>query len=75
MAKVKGDVIIDIDVCKGCLLCVDVCPTKTLAPGTKVNQKGYIYVVKVNDDCTGCTNCSTICPDAAITVYREKINK
>ncbi|MBN1638427.1 MAG: ferredoxin family protein [Ignavibacteriales bacterium] len=75
MAKVKGDVIIDIDVCKGCHLCVEVCPSKTLAAGNKVNQKGYLYVIKVNDECTGCTNCATICPDGAITVYREKLNK
>lgn len=71
MAKVKGDIIIDIEKCKGCELCVAACPQDSLAQAKKVNAKGYLYIVKINDECTGCTNCALVCPEGAITVYRD----
>jgi 2-oxoglutarate ferredoxin oxidoreductase subunit delta len=74
MAKAVGDIVIDIEKCKGCELCVEACPEETLALADKINQKGYTYAVKVNDKCTGCANCAIVCPEAIITVYR-KINK
>ncbi len=71
MAK-KGDVVIQIEKCKGCELCIASCPQNVLAMSDKVNAKGFRYAVKVNSDCTGCANCAVVCPDAVITVYREK---
>mgnify|MGYP002064765827 CR=1 FL=1 len=71
MAKVKGDIIIDIEKCKGCELCVSACPQESLETSRKVNQKGYLYIVKIEDNCTGCTNCALVCPEGAITVYRK----
>lgn len=73
MAKVKGDVIIDIEKCKGCELCIVACPEQTLGLAGTINQKGYRYAVKINDNCTGCANCALVCPDAVITVYRKVI--
>ncbi|MBU0561566.1 MAG: ferredoxin family protein [Bacteroidetes bacterium] len=74
MAKVKGDIIIDIEKCKGCELCVDACPQDSLEKSRQVNNKGYLYIVKIEDNCTGCTNCALVCPDGVINVYR-KIDK
>ncbi|MFZ1290386.1 MAG: ferredoxin family protein [Melioribacteraceae bacterium] len=71
MAKVKGDIIIDIEKCKGCELCVEACPQDSLQRARQVNNKGYLYIVKVIDNCTGCTNCALVCPEGAITVYRK----
>jgi 2-oxoglutarate ferredoxin oxidoreductase subunit delta len=71
MAKVKGDIVIDIEKCKGCELCVEACPQESLEASRKVNQKGYLYIVKIEDNCTGCTNCALVCPEGAITVYRQ----
>ncbi|MCE5304634.1 MAG: ferredoxin family protein [Chloroherpetonaceae bacterium] len=71
MAKALGEIIIDKDICKGCELCVDACPEKTLALSTKINSKGYNFVIKVQDNCTGCMNCALICPDSIFTVYRK----
>jgi len=71
MAK-KGDIVINIERCKGCGVCVPTCPQEVIILGPEVNQKGYNYLVKVNDNCTGCTNCAVVCPDAVITVYRQK---
>lgn len=71
MAKVKGDILLDIEKCKGCELCVGACPQDALEASRQVNQKGYLYIVKVEDNCTGCTNCALVCPEGAITVYRQ----
>ncbi len=73
MAKVIGKIIIDIEKCKGCELCIESCPEKVISLANKINLKGYRYAEQTNDGCTGCGNCSTICPDAVITVYRKKL--
>jgi len=71
MAK-RGDVVLDIERCKGCEVCLSACPHSVLALSPEVNKKGYHYTIKVSENCTGCTNCAIVCPDAVITVYREK---
>jgi 2-oxoglutarate ferredoxin oxidoreductase subunit delta len=73
MAKMKGDIVIDIDKCKGCEVCIPACPVDVIGVSKNVNGKGYNYVETVNDDCTGCTNCAVVCPDGVITVYRKRI--
>ena len=71
MAKAKGDILLDIEKCKGCELCVTACPQNSLEQSRNVNAKGYLYIVKIEDNCTGCTNCALVCPEGAITVYRK----
>jgi 2-oxoglutarate ferredoxin oxidoreductase subunit delta len=71
MAK-QGDVVIDIEICKGCEICVVACPNSVLALSPEVNNKGYHYATKIKTSCIGCSNCAVVCPDAVITVYREK---
>ena len=59
------------DRCKGCGLCVDVCPKQVLAlDPVVVNPLGY-HPVRLIDDaaCTSCALCARICPDAIFTVY------
>lgn len=72
MAKVVGEIIIDIEKCKGCELCIDACSEGTLALSDTINAKGYQYAVKIKNNCTGCVDCAFICPEAIITVYRGK---
>lgn len=71
----KGDVVINIERCKGCEICLSACPNEVLALSSEVNNKGYHYAIKVNSECIGCANCAVVCPDAVITVYREKAVK
>jgi len=74
MAKVKGSVIVNIERCKGCDLCIVSCPSDVLVLANEVNSKGYNFaVVKSPDECTGCANCGYVCPDGCITVYKMKI--
>jgi 2-oxoglutarate ferredoxin oxidoreductase subunit delta len=68
---IKGTVIIDQKICKGCELCIIACPQDGLALSQNFNEKGYRYVELINDACTGCVNCALVCPEAAITVYRQ----
>lgn len=76
MAKVRGAIVVDIDKCKGCELCVGACPTGVISMAEEVNHKGYHYAYMANPEaCTGCMNCAMVCPDSVITVYRVKPSK
>ena len=73
MAKLKGKVTFDEDRCKGCELCITVCPVNIIKMDkNRINSKGYhpatIYEM---DKCIACANCATICPDLVITVEKE----
>ena len=61
--------VIDNDKCKGCGLCVTVCPKNVLEISDKVNTKGYFPVFRARpEDCIYCAMCCTMCPDVAITI-------
>ena len=71
MAKAVGSIEIDIELCKGCDLCVQVCPVDVLEMSRDLNRLGYRYPILL-DGCTGCEMCALICPDFCITeVYRN----
>ncbi len=67
----RGLVKFDDERCKGCELCVSVCPVKIIRiDQTKINTKGYHAAgTQEIEKCIGCGNCATICPDGAISVY------
>ena len=61
--------------CKGCAICVSVCPKHCLAIQENFNPSGYFYPAwNPEADCTGCGACVKLCPDFAVTVY-EKLEK
>ncbi len=53
------------DLCKGCALCVDFCPTNVLG------LENNLAIVKNLDACNGCQLCDNRCPDFAIQVFEE----
>ena len=59
--------------CKGCGLCVDVCPTGTLQlEDNLVSKFGVSVKVDAPDHCIGCKMCEQRCPDFAIFInYSE----
>ncbi len=65
----KHRVIIDRQRCKGCELCVAVCPRQILSMAPQFNRQGTHYpLVRANGECIGCCLCAIICPEAAIEI-------
>ena len=63
--------VIEKDRCKGCGLCVIVCPKNVLEISSEVNAKGYFPVYQARPgDCIFCTTCCIMCPDVAITINK-----
>ena len=60
------------NICKGCQLCLSVCPVKIISMASdRINKKGYHPATVVEmDKCIGCTQCALICPDCVITVEK-----
>lgn len=58
--------------CKGCGLCIMVCPKKIIfLDQSLTNPKGYHPATVTDmDACIGCANCARMCPDSVITVER-----
>lgn len=66
----RGTLVIDVDACKGCTLCVDACPVDVLVmTAHRVNARGYRYPLLL-PGCTGCRACAQVCPDFVFQVYR-----
>ena len=64
--------IVNVEVCKGCGLCVAACPKKIMElDKSKLNSKGY-HPAGVTDmeACIACAACARTCPDMAITVEK-----
>ena len=61
------------DRCKGCELCISVCPKQILAlDNAAANKKGYYPATLTDpDSCIACASCARICPDSVITIYKE----
>lgn len=68
----KGRIEVAVDRCKGCSLCITVCPLDLLElDPNSINKKGYQPMrIHTPDKCIGCTNCAMICPDVVITVEK-----
>lgn len=74
MAKARGAVVVNVERCKGCDLCVVACPTDVLSLQPKeVNDRGYHFAYMQNPEaCIACMSCALVCPDACIAVYKVK---
>jgi 2-oxoglutarate ferredoxin oxidoreductase subunit delta len=69
MSRATGTVVIDVAHCKGCELCIPVCPPRVLEMSAAVNDLGFRYPL-LHDGCTGCELCAEICPDYCFEVFR-----
>ena len=72
MTQRRYRIAIDKEHCKGCELCVAVCPKKVIALRPEMNSRGQHFASAEREkDCIGCLQCAEICPDAAIEIDEE----
>ena len=69
----KGRFFLFLEYCKGCGLCIEKCPTKTLAFSKELGLYGTPAVEPGHGEkeCTACGICETVCPDCAIKVEKR----
>ena len=48
--------------CKGCEICVDICPKNVF------KMENFKAKIQDQDSCTGCLLCEVLCPDFAIII-------
>jgi 2-oxoglutarate ferredoxin oxidoreductase subunit delta len=63
-----GRIVINTERCKGCGLCVTICPKNCIVISQESNQNGYFPAQATNIDCTGCSQCAIVCPEGIIEV-------
>jgi 2-oxoglutarate ferredoxin oxidoreductase subunit delta len=63
---------IDTKRCKGCGLCVEVCPRHCLSLDERLNAIGY-HPARLHDpaQCTSCALCAQMCPEVGIVVNKR----
>ena len=61
--KIKKNIIINRDFCKGCGICIAFCPEKVLELDDEEKA-----VVAAQEKCTACGLCERLCPDIAIEI-------
>jgi len=71
--EIRFNITINDAWCKGCELCLDVCPCPgVFALSDEVNSKGYRRILIADISlCTGCELCELMCPDIAITIKKS----
>jgi len=69
----RPKVVISVHECKGCGLCIEICPKKNLKKSKNFNKLGYQYTEFEDQGCTSCGFCFYTCPEpGAITVHKKK---
>jgi 2-oxoglutarate ferredoxin oxidoreductase subunit delta len=64
-------VVLDQDLCKGCGLCIDVCPPGVLRQDARLNHLGFHPVAYLGRWCNACGLCFFACPEpGAIIVIK-----
>lgn len=71
--NIKGKIVIDMELCKGCKYCIMACPNDSIVIDKKFKSMGYFPAhFEHPEKCTGCAMCACMCPEIAIEVWREE---
>jgi len=65
----RGTVVIDVERCKGCELCIAACRPGVLSMSEELNTSGYRYPL-LRPGCTACQACHAVCPDYVFDVFK-----
>ena len=69
MAKKAKQIDVDPEMCKGCHICISICPHGVLKKADVVDNRGFFLPVVADlDACVVCRLCEMECPDFAISV-------
>ena len=64
---------IDHNRCKGCHLCINVCPKKCLILASQRCKFGtHMAELDKSKKCIECGNCYLVCPDRSIKLKKDK---
>lgn len=71
MAK-KFIIHLNEEICKGCGICISVCPVNVYERGDRISPKGYVITeIRHPGKCIGCKNCELMCPDQVIFIEED----
>ncbi len=66
-------VYINKEACKGCGICIAVCPKQILRFTKELNRRGVYYPEIIDEHkCILCENCMIYCPDFAVVVKKDE---
>ena len=57
------------DGCRGCRMCVDICPTDVLT----FDEAAGKARVSIPEDCIGCLSCAYLCPSGTLQHYDHHV--
>ena len=73
MAKKAREIVINPRLCKGCHICISVCPHDVLKKSVEVDNRGFFLPSVADlDACRVCHICEMHCPDFAIRVVSDE---
>jgi len=63
------EISVDKTLCKGCGICLELCPRKVFHWSKELSEKGIHYPIPLDaEKCVKCKLCELLCPDFAIAV-------
>ncbi|MGI6358819.1 MAG: 4Fe-4S binding protein [Bacillota bacterium] len=68
----RGTWTVFVELCKGCGLCIEKCPTHVIRWSDRLSNYGTPRVEVDADGCIVCNQCAMHCPDAAISVEVQR---
>ncbi len=69
MAKKAKAIFVDPKMCKGCHICISICPHGVLKKSDVVDNRGFFLPIVADlEACKVCMLCEMECPDFAISV-------